>query len=66
MIPVFLYIIIKENRNISTVNIIWNILSTIYGLIIGVLIFQEKIHTLQIYGVLLGVLGIGLIFWKQT
>lgn len=64
LIPVFLYLIIKQGENVSTVNIIWNILSTIYGLVIGMLIFQEKIHSLQIYGVILGVLGLGLILWK--
>lgn len=65
LIPIFLYLIIAQTKNVSTVNIIWNILSIIYGLLIGILIFREKIHSLQIYGLILGVLGLSMILWKQ-
>ena len=62
MIPLLLYFIIKDGKDgIAMTNILWNIASTVYGLIIGIYIFSEKVNNLQIIGGLLGMLGIILI-----
>jgi multidrug transporter EmrE-like cation transporter len=66
LIAVVLYFIITKGENIATTNICWNILSTIYGLIIGVLIFNEKVSNLQFLGIMLGFLSFFLIFYKRT
>ena len=39
-------------------NIVWNIASTIYGIIIGVLIFEESISFEQKIGALFGFIGL--------
>ena len=62
VIPIFLYLILKDNQKISTVNIIWNILSSIYGLMIGILIFNEKIDNTQIIGFILGFIALLFMF----
>lgn len=62
VIPILLILLIREKQNIATVNIIWNILSTVYGLMIGVLIFSEKITPLQVLGIIMGTLSLLLIF----
>ena len=67
LIPILLYYIISPKyckENISTVNIIWNILSTLYGLMIGVYIFSEHISSLQILGIILSTIGLIFIFKK--
>jgi len=48
-------------EGIGMVNFLWNILSTLFGFGIGIYIFNERIHYLQIIGALLSLLGIGLI-----
>jgi multidrug transporter EmrE-like cation transporter len=68
LIPILLYYIISPKyckENISTVNIIWNILSTLYGLMIGVYIFSEHISSLQILGIILSTIGLIFIFKKS-
>ncbi len=46
---------------IAVVNILWNIISTLYGLAIGILIFQEHVSNLQLLGSILGIISIILI-----
>lgn len=56
-IPFCLYKIITEKDSplgIATVNVVWNLASTIYGLIIGVVFFAESISTNQKIGIVLG------------
>ena len=64
-VAICLFFIIRNGSDISTVNITWNILSTIYGVVIGMIIFQERIHTFQWYGIILGTLSLILIFYKS-
>lgn len=66
VIPLLLWLILQHHgQHIATVNITWNILSTLYGLAIGVLLFQEKLKNLQWYGAILGVLSLVLIFYDR-
>lgn len=48
-------------EGIGMVNFFWNILSTILMFTIGVLFFKERIAHLQVVGVILGLLGLGLV-----
>ncbi len=48
-------------EGIGIVNFVWNIFSTLIGFAIGIYMFNEKIHNLQIIGVLLSLAGIGMI-----
>ena len=52
---------ILKYEGIGIVNLLWNILSTLFGFGIGIFIFNERIHYLQFIGALLSLLGIGLI-----
>jgi drug/metabolite transporter (DMT)-like permease len=62
-IPITMYFVLIKGNNISTVNITWNILSTLYGLLIGMIIFGEKVKSLQLYGVILGLVSLAFIFY---
>lgn len=66
MVPVFFYYMLRQGKHIATINITWNLLSTLYGLFIGIILFQEKVGSLQIYGILLGMISLGLICWEDT
>ena len=50
-----------QYEGIGIVNFLWNILSTLLGFVIGLLYFKERIHSLQVIGVGLSLLGIGCI-----
>jgi drug/metabolite transporter (DMT)-like permease len=63
VIPITIYFVLIKGNNISTVNITWNILSTLYGLLIGMIIFGEKVKSLQWYGVILGMISLVFIFY---
>jgi drug/metabolite transporter (DMT)-like permease len=43
------------------INFIFNIVTTIFGFIIGIYWFKEKVNNLQLIGVILSLAGIGLI-----
>jgi len=43
---------------IGIINLSWNIISTIYGFIIGFLIFKERLTTKEIIGAIFGFIGI--------
>jgi uncharacterized membrane protein len=66
LIPIFIYLILRKGNMVSTTNITWNILSTLYGLFIGLVLFSEHIGNLQMYGIVLGTLGLVLIFKKEV
>ena len=55
-----LYIALKF-QGIGMVNFFWNVLSTITMFLIGIYIFDEPLHNLQIVGVLVSLLGLFLI-----
>ena len=48
-------------EGIGMVNFLWNVFSTITMFVIGIYIFGESVHYLQVIGVTLSLLGIGLI-----
>jgi multidrug transporter EmrE-like cation transporter len=48
-------------EGIGIVNFIWNILSTLIGFAIGVYIYKEKVGNMQIMGVVVSLLGLGMI-----
>jgi multidrug transporter EmrE-like cation transporter len=50
-----------DYEGIGMVNFLWNIFSTIIMFIIGIYVFKEKIHYLQIIGILVSFLGIGIV-----
>jgi drug/metabolite transporter (DMT)-like permease len=58
MIPFILYYILKTKEGIAMTNIIWNIASMIYGLFIGVILFNENILLKQKIGIILGFIGL--------
>ena len=48
-------------EGIGIANFMWNILSTLLGFFIGIYLFKEKVRNLQLIGVLVSCLGLGLI-----
>lgn len=50
-----------QYEGIGMVNFLWNILSTILMFMIGIFFFKEKIASLQVVGVILTLLGLGLV-----
>lgn len=57
LIPFLLYKILKLGEGIAVTNILWNIASTLYGLLIGVTLFSEHISFQQKIGAILGTTG---------
>jgi multidrug transporter EmrE-like cation transporter len=51
----------SKYEGIGLANFMWNVLSTIFGFIIGILMFKEKIHNMQIMGVLVSLVGVAMI-----
>lgn len=54
-----------QYEGIGVVNFFWNIQSTILMFVIGITVFKEKVAPLQILGVILSLLGIGLVFLSK-
>lgn len=50
-----------QYEGIGIVNFLWNILSTILMFCIGIFFFKEKIASLQVVGIILAMLGLGLV-----
>jgi multidrug transporter EmrE-like cation transporter len=48
-------------EGIGIVNFFWNVLSTITMFLVGIYFFKEKLHSLQVIGVVLSLFGIFLI-----
>jgi len=48
-------------EGIGIANFLWNVMSTLIGFGIGIVMFKEKIRNLQIMGVLVSMLGVGMI-----
>jgi len=57
-LPLVLYFALKNNEGLATTNIMWNIASTIYGIIIGVILFNETITYQQKIGAIIGFVGL--------
>ena len=58
LIPVILILLLTYQPSIGLLNVLWNVLSTIYGIIIGLLIFHEHLNLKQWIGVVLGIISI--------
>lgn len=58
LIPICLYQITKSGSGVALVNIVWNILSSMYGILIGIMLFGETITFHQKLGTLVGFLSI--------
>lgn len=50
-----------EYEGIGMVNFLWNIFSTILMFGIGMYVFKEKIHYLQVIGILISFIGIAMV-----
>lgn len=59
-IPLLLSKLLKY-KGVGIVNFLWNIFSTLAGFAIGIMLFQERVASLQWIGVFLGILAFGLI-----
>jgi len=58
IVPLILIILLKSQHSISLLNCLWNILSTIYGVAIGMFLFREHISMKQWLGIILSILAI--------
>lgn len=51
----------SKYEGIGLANFMWNMLSTILGFTIGIYMFKEKIHNIQIMGIFVCLLGLAMI-----
>lgn len=65
IIPFIIYFILVNGNNISIVNVAWNILSILYGIFIGFILFKEHITKLQWIGIILGTFSLFLLFYEN-
>ena len=65
-IPYFLYRILRNQEEIAVINVIWNVCSTLYGLFIGIVLFNEHISSYQKVGIILATIGTCLMFIKRN
>ena len=61
----FLILKCLEYEGIGTVNLLWNIMSTITMISIGYIIFKEKVNNLHIVSLFLGILSITLLYFAN-
>lgn len=50
-----------QYEGIGMVNFLWNVFSTLCMFAIGIYVFKEKVHNLQLIGVGVSLVGLGLI-----
>ena len=48
-------------EGIGLTNFLWNVISTLVMFAIGIYMFKEKIHHLQLIGIFVSLLGVGMI-----
>jgi multidrug transporter EmrE-like cation transporter len=58
-VPLLAFATKYEGIGIS--NFLWNVLSTLIGFGIGVYFYKEKIHSMQIMGVIVSLVGVAMI-----
>jgi len=51
-----------QYKGIGMVNFLWNVFSTLIMFAVGIYMFKEKVNRLQIIGVLVSLLGLGLVY----
>jgi drug/metabolite transporter (DMT)-like permease len=54
-----------QYEGIGSINFFWNVFSTLFGFGIGIYLFKEKIRNLQVLGVFISLLGLGLILMSS-
>jgi multidrug transporter EmrE-like cation transporter len=59
VVPMLSKTIVYEG--IGIVNFLWNIMSTLFGFGIGIYLFKEEVHYLQVMGAIVSMAGIGMI-----
>ena len=59
-IPLLLYQLLKY-KGIGMINFLWNVFSTLSGFFIGIMLFKERVNSIQWMGVALGILAFGMI-----
>lgn len=59
--PIFMYKIIKEGNGVGLLNVVWNVISSIIGLLIGMFCLGENISKTQLLGAGLGIAALGLV-----
>jgi drug/metabolite transporter (DMT)-like permease len=64
MIPLTIIPILCMGVGVGKTNIIWNVASNIYGLLIGLFIFKEVIHGTQWLGIILAFTAMFLIMYS--
>jgi len=65
--PLLFYYVIKNSEfGIAEMNIYWNIVSSILVTIIGIYYFKEKINNFGLIGIILGVLSVILLNYKEN
>jgi len=55
-----LYIPVLTRENLTTTSVIWSLISILGFLFIGLVIFREKLTTLQVFGLLFGVISLAI------
>ncbi len=61
LVPFFILYLLRMSLDLGKTNLIWNVASSIYGVLIGVILFSEVIRGTQWIGVLFALMGIALI-----
>ena len=57
----FLLVKNLKYEGVGMMNFLWNIMSTFIGFTMGILFFGEKIENLQLMGILITLLGLGMV-----
>jgi drug/metabolite transporter (DMT)-like permease len=58
--------ILLNQKGVGIINFIWNVGSTVFGILIGMMLFNEKIKKLQWLGIVLGFLSFALILLSDV
>jgi multidrug transporter EmrE-like cation transporter len=54
-----------QYEGIGVVNFFWNIQSTILMFVIGIIVFKERHSMLQLFGVILSLIGMGIVILSK-
>lgn len=63
-VPMFIYKTLNY-AGIGTVNFMWNIMTTVSMIIIGTIVFGEKIDRLHMMSMVLGIASISLLYFAE-
>lgn len=61
---IFWLFALKNGAGLGRGAIIFSLVSAIIAILLGVFLYQEKVSTLQIIGMALGLVSLALIFWE--